>query len=81
MDNDLRHARPRPDFRLAVEVADGRTGIVDMAPFLAHPGLEALRDPGYLARVTVVLGAATWPDGEDVAPDTMAAAMRTGLPA
>lgn len=70
---DLLQVRPLTDFVLQVELSDGRCGTFDLKPHLLHPGLKALRDPSYFAQVRVLLGAATWPDGEDIAPDTLAA--------
>jgi len=73
MNVDLVRVSPLPDFVLNVELADGRRGVFDMKPHLRLPGLKALRDPSYFAQVQVLLGAATWPDGEDVSPSTLAA--------
>jgi hypothetical protein len=70
---DLVQVRPLPDFVLRVELSDGRRGTFDLKPHLRQPGLKALRDPSYFAQVHVLLGAATWPDGEDIAPETLAA--------
>jgi hypothetical protein len=50
-------------------------------PWLAQPGLRALRDPAYFAQVGVLLGAATWPDGEDIAPETLVSALQVEQPA
>lgn len=77
MNADLLHVSPLPDFVLSVELADGRRGTFDMKPHLSLPGLKALRDPAYFAQVRVLLGAATWPDGEDVSPSTVAAELAT----
>jgi hypothetical protein len=75
MNNDVTTVRAMPDFRLQVELADGRVGVFDMRPHLAHPGLSALQDPRYFERVQVLMGAPTWPDGEDIAPSTIEAAL------
>ncbi len=73
MDWDVQAVEPLPDFRLEVVLADGRRGVFDLRPFLDRPGLQSLRDPGYFARVGVRFGALTWPNEEDIAPDTLEA--------
>lgn len=47
-----------------------------MSSFLELPGMQALANPTYFARVGMFLGAVTWPDGEDISPDTLAAALK-----
>ena len=76
MNTDIKTIKPLPDFRLEVELLDGRTGTFDMTPYLSHPGLEALRDAAYFKRVEVLFGAATWPDGEDIEPTTLASELK-----
>lgn len=70
-----------PDFRLEVHLADGRRGIVDLKPHLASPGMAALKSPAYFERAAILYGAVTWPDGEDIAPDTLAAELLSLQPA
>jgi Protein of unknown function (DUF2442) len=73
MDWDVKSVSALPDYRLAVELADGRRGVFDLRPFLDQPGLQRLKDPAYYAGVGIHLGALTWPHGEDIAPDTLSA--------
>jgi uncharacterized protein DUF2442 len=70
-----------PDARLHVVFVDGTHGEVHLKSFLASPAIngtifEALRDPAIFARAQVVLGAVQWPNGADLAPDTMYDAIR-----
>jgi hypothetical protein len=63
-----------PEWRLAVTFNDGLTGIVDVADVIHEPNagvFEALRDPDFFARVYLECGAVAWPNGADIAPDTM----------
>lgn len=76
MQNDIKHLSPMPDFMLQVELEDGRRGVFDLKPYLQLPGFKALRDPAYFSQVNILCGAATWPDGEDIAPDSLAAALK-----
>ena len=77
MNTDIKTVKPLPDHQLEVELVDGRRGIFDLKPYLDRPGLAALADPEYFSRVTVLLGAATWPGGEDIAPETLAAELQS----
>ena len=77
MNTDIKTIKALADFKLQVELADGRRGVFDLRPHLGHPGMAALADPAYFNRVTVLLGAATWPGGEDIAPETLAAQLQS----
>ena len=77
MQHDVKQVSPLPDFLLQVELEDGRRGVFDLKPYLQMPGFKALRDPVYFGQVQILCGAATWPDGEDIAPETLAAALKT----
>ena len=76
MNDDITSIKPLPDFKLQMTLADGRQGVFSLVPHLALPGLSALRDPVYVSRVQILFAAATGPDGEDIAPETMAAELR-----
>jgi hypothetical protein len=70
-----------PDARLRVTFVDGLSGEVDLRAFLAKSEVdgtvfETLRDPKVFERVTLVLGAVSWPNGADLAPDAMYDAIR-----
>lgn len=72
---------PLPEMRLRVTFVDGTVGEVDLRGFLTDPKVsgtvfQALRDPKLFAQVAIVMGAAAWPNGADLAPDTMYDAIR-----
>lgn len=73
MDWDVKSVKALPDYKLAVELADGRRGVFNLQPFLDQPGLQRLKDPAYFSSVGIRLGALTWPQEEDIAPDTLSA--------
>ena len=73
MEWDVKQVRALPDYQLHVELLNGQQGRFDLKPYLAQPSLRALRDPVYFSQVGILLGAITWPDGEDIAPDTLVA--------
>ena len=77
MNTDAKSINPLPNFLLQVELVDGRKGEFDFSPYLEKPGFESLRDPSYFSRVQVLYGAATWPNGEDIAPASLAAELKT----
>jgi hypothetical protein len=75
---DVLTVRPRPDGQLAITLADGRAGTFDVRPLLAWPAYAQLAQPGYFARAFVAYGTVCWPDGEDLAPETVAARLAAG---
>ena len=58
---------------LAVELRDGRRGLLDLRWLMDYPAFERLRDPAYCSQVSIAWGALAWPDGEDVSPESVAA--------
>lgn len=68
---DVKTVKPLADYRLYVETVGGRSGVFDMKPFLDRGVFRELKDPGYFNRVGVVLGAVTWPNEQDIAPETL----------
>lgn len=70
----LRALSVLPEWRLTVTFNDGSTGIVDVSVLVhgADAGVfEALRDYDFFERAYLDCGAVTWPNGADLAPDTM----------
>lgn len=57
--------------RLKVRFSDHSAGVHDFSDMVHEPGslLTPLRDPDYFARVFLDLGAPTWPNGFDIAPE------------
>ena len=77
----LRSVTALPDARLRVTFVDGTGGEVHMSSFLSNSKVndtvfEPLRDPTVFAQAQVTLGAIQWPNGADLAPDTMYDAIR-----
>jgi len=70
-----------PSSQLEVTFVDGTNGKVDMRNFLSSAVVdgtvfESLRDPAVFAEARVVMGAVQWPNGADLAPDSMYDAIR-----
>ena len=72
---DVKVVKPLPDYRIYVEIADGRKGVFDMKPYLDRGIFRELRDMHYFSRVGIQLGAVTWPNEQDIAPETLLAEM------
>ena len=76
MNSDIKTVKPLPGFMLEVELTDGRRGVFDLSPHLSQPAMAALREEAYFRQVSLLYGAATWPEGEDISPATLAAGLR-----
>ena len=70
---DVLLVKPLPDYRLHVELADGRKGIFDVTPYLDRGVLQELRDIRYFNLVGIRHGAITWPHEQDIDPETLVA--------
>ncbi len=60
---------------------DGAEGEIDLAKSLRGPVFEPLQDPAFFARVRVnpELGTIVWPNGADIAPETLYAKLRIAV--
>lgn len=70
----------RGGFRIHLTFNDLSEGTVDFRPWLQGPVFEALKEPAYFREFFVDGGAVVWPNGADIAPETLyeaAAAQRT----
>ena len=72
----LKLVRPLTDYRIYVEVEDGRKGVFDLKPYLDHGVFRELKDINYFNQVGIVFGAVTWPNEQDIAPETLLAELR-----
>jgi hypothetical protein len=68
---DAKVVKPLPDYRLYVEVEDGRRGVFDMKPYLDRGVFRELRDEHYFNQVGILFGAVTWLHEQDIAPETL----------
>jgi hypothetical protein len=66
---------PLTDYRIYVELEDGRRGAFDLKPYLGLGVMRELRDLHYFQQVGIVFGAVTWPHEQDIAPDTLLAGL------
>ncbi|MDN5870074.1 MAG: DUF2442 domain-containing protein [Nitrococcus sp.] len=61
----------RGEFRIRLVFNDGVEGVVDFSDWLNGPVFEPLKEPAYFARFFVDGGTVAWPNGADIAPETL----------
>lgn len=66
------------EHRIRVTFDDGTTGTVDFRPWLHGPVFEPLKDVEYFRHFIIDGGTVAWPNGADIAPETLHLAARTG---
>jgi hypothetical protein len=81
---DLVHVtsvEPLEDHRLHLKFEDGTEGDLDLSGWNWSGVFEPLEDPSYFRRVTLdeELGTIVWPNGADMAPETLHAWVVGGL--
>ena len=65
------HAEHRGAFRLHVVFNDASENTIDFGPWLEGPMFEPLKDLHYFRRFFVDGGTVVWPNGADIAPETL----------
>jgi hypothetical protein len=59
------------DFKIRLLFNDGVQGTVDFTDWLDGAVFEPLKDRAYFSRFFVEGGTVTWPNGADIAPETL----------
>jgi hypothetical protein len=67
-------AEYRGDYRIRLTFNDGSEKTVDFQPWLNGPVFEPLKDQQYFQRFFLEGGTVGWPNGADIAPETLHAA-------
>jgi len=78
---DVKTVKPLSDYRIHVEIMDGREGVFDLKPYLDRGIFRELKDVHYFNQVGILFGAVTWPHEQDIAPGTLLAEMQPLEPA
>ncbi len=73
---DVKVVKPGPDYKIYVETEDGRKGVFDMSPYLERGVFRELKDINYFNQVGILFGAVTWPNEQDIAPETLTEEMQ-----
>ena len=64
-------AEYRGDYRIHLVFNDGVEGTVDFSTWLGGPIFEPLRSEEYFQRFFLDGGTVAWPNGADIAPETL----------
>jgi uncharacterized protein DUF2442 len=59
------------EFKIRVVFNDGVEGTIDFTDWLTGPVFEPLKERSYFMRFFVEGGTVTWPNGADIAPETL----------
>lgn len=59
------------DYRLRIRFTNGEMGVFDCSHLLDFGVFRELRDVEYFGRVAVTCGTASWPNEQDICPDTL----------
>jgi len=68
---DVNVVKPKSKYRIYVEIKDGRKGIFNMEPYLNQGVFKELKNISYFNQVGILFGAVTWPNDQDIAPETL----------
>ncbi|MFM8295149.1 MAG: DUF2442 domain-containing protein [Microcystaceae cyanobacterium] len=77
---DITFVKPLKNYKLHLHFEDDQEGIVDIQQQIKFTGVfESLKNPDYFAQVKVnpELGTIQWPNGADLDPDVLYAALET----
>src|SRR5438132_4946451 len=69
-------AEYRGEFRIHLVFDDSSEATVDFRQWLDGPVFEPLKDPNYFSRFFIDGGTVVWPNGADIAPETLYDAVR-----
>lgn len=61
----------RGEYRIHLAFNDGLTETIDFSEWLYGPVFEPLKDLGYFQRFFLDGGTVAWPNGADIAPETL----------
>ncbi len=59
------------EYRIRLVFSDGLENVVDFSGWLDGPVFAPLKDQGYFQRFFLDGGTVSWPNGADIAPETL----------
>jgi hypothetical protein len=65
------NAEYRGGHRIHLSFSDGRQKTVDFTQWLQGPVFDPLRNEEYFRRFFIEAGTVSWPNGADIAPETL----------
>ncbi len=69
--NKISSVKALGDYRLQVTFLDGNSYPIDLEPTIYGEAFEPLKDKSYFSQVKVDYRTICWPNGADIAPDTL----------
>ena len=70
--NDLINIKYKGGFVYYLVFDDGKSGTIDFSEYIGRgPVFEPLRDTAFFKKATIEGGTISWPNGADVAPETL----------
>jgi hypothetical protein len=70
--NDVVEIEYKEGFVYHVVFDDGKRGDIDFSEYVGRgPVFEPLRDPPFFKKATIEGGTIAWPNGADIAPETL----------
>lgn len=69
---DVRSVELRGGHKVALTFEDGRKRVIDLEPYLWGPVFDEIRrNPARFREVRIQDGTIAWPNGADIAPETL----------
>lgn len=72
---DVKLVKPLNDYEIYVELKNGNKGVFDLKPYINSGIMKELQNISYFNQVGILFDAITWPNGQDIAPETLIADM------
>ena len=71
MNPRVKEAQATDDYKLVLVFTNDERGVYDCSELLEFGVFKELRDKHYFKQAKVVDGTVTWPDDQDICPDTL----------
>ena len=70
--NDIKQIEYKSDYSFLVVFDDGTSAVIDFSDYLQRgPIFAPLRDPVFFRQAKISGGTIAWPNGADIAPETL----------
>lgn len=74
----VQQVKALPDHKLELTFTSGEVGVYDCRPLLNFGVFTELQDESYFRQARVLYGTVTWPNEQDICPDTLYLDSRRG---